>query len=241
MKFELQYRQYNEKSILIEWPSKISEETLKNQLCYKKSIEKYFSKLIVEVILSYNSMLIYYVSTIEDVYSEVLVLKSLYDGSSSLGVSKKRLWKVPVCYSASLAPDLESFAEAKSLNVDQVIQLHTGNVYTVFFLGFLPGFCYLGGLDEKLFLDRKKSPSLTVEKGAVAIGGSQTGIYPQDSPGGWHVIGKSPLNFFDVKKENPVFVRCGDCIQFVSIEENVYNDISAKVEINNFDLNPTFL
>ncbi len=239
MKYELTYKRYSENAILIEWPAKIDENILQDLIFYKEIIEKGSVKEIIEVIFSYNSLLIFYVSTIENVYDEFLLLKSLYSKNFVSKEREIRLWEIPVCYSPTLTPDLESFARAKSLTVDEVISLHTAPIYKVYFLGFLPGFCYLGGLDDKLCLPRKSTPSLDVKKGSVAIGENQTGIYPMDSPGGWHVIGCCPLNLFDPKKEIPCFVLPGDEIQFISITENEYNDIGSLVNSGNYLLNPT--
>ncbi|WP_103071359.1 5-oxoprolinase subunit PxpB [Aquimarina sediminis] len=229
MKYELQYKRYAEKAILVEWPSEIDENILQDLLFYKKSIEIFYDKLIVEVISSYNSLLICYVSTIEDVYDKILELKSMYNKDFQHVGLKNRLWKIPVCYTTTLAKDLEVFAKSKSLTIDEIISLHTASLYKVYFIGFLPGFFYLGGLDERLHLPRKLTPSLSVKKGSVAIGGNQTGVYPMDSPGGWHVIGMCPLDLFDPKSENFCFVRPGDKIQFMSISEKEYNDIGSLV------------
>ncbi|PKV51998.1 inhibitor of KinA [Aquimarina sp. MAR_2010_214] len=229
MKYKLQYKRYSERAILIEWPSEIEENILQNLLSFKKSILSSCNKPIIEVIPAYNSLLIYYVSTIEDFYSEVLMLKSLYSKGFDETRPESRLWKIPVCYTTSLAQDLKTFAESKSLTVEEIIRLHTTPLYTTYFIGFLPGFLYLGGLDDQLHNARKMTPSLHVKKGAVAIGGNQTGIYPMSSPGGWHVIGMCPLDFFNPKIEDCCFISSGDKIQFISVEEKKYNDISASV------------
>ncbi|WP_299222290.1 5-oxoprolinase subunit PxpB [uncultured Aquimarina sp.] len=238
---QFQYKPFNENAILIQGPSIIDEILLESLLFYKKSIEKFYDKLIVEVILSYNSLLIYYESTIEDVYGEILTLKSLFYNDAKVLTRKKRLWKIPVCYSNALAPELPSFAAKKSMNIDEVISLHTIPLYIVYFIGFLPGFLYLGGLDDKLVTPRKSTPSLKLEKGSVAIGGNQTGIYPCDSPGGWHVIGKTPIDFFDLNAEEPCFALSGDKVQFISIKENEYNDISNLLKIGDYILESDIL
>ncbi|WP_299248508.1 5-oxoprolinase subunit PxpB [uncultured Aquimarina sp.] len=227
---KFQYKHFGEDAILIQGPPIIDEILLESLLFYKKSIEKFYDKLIVEVILSYNSLLIYYTSTIENVYDEILTLKSLFFDDFDRQTLKRRLWKIPVCYSESLAPELSSFAINKSMDIDEIVSLHTTPLYTVYFIGFLPGFLYLGGLDNKLVTPRKSTPSLKLEKGSVAIGGNQTGVYPSDSPGGWHVIGKTPIDFFDINLEKPCFASPGDKIQFISIEEYEYNDISELVK-----------
>lgn len=226
---KLQYKRYSEKAILIQWPSEIDEKTLQDLLFYKSSIEIFYGKLIVEVISGYNSLLIYYHITIEDFYSIVLELKSLYLSGFEDLKTKNRLWKIPVCYSPSLASDLESFASQKSLTIDEVITMHTAPFYKVYFIGFLPGFLYLGGLADPLHFARKSTPSLKVKKGSVAIGGKQTGVYPIDSPGGWHVIGMCPLDFFDPKSDPCCFVSPGDSVQFMPIKEKEYNDIRLLV------------
>ncbi len=236
MKYKLQYKRYSERSILIQWPSIIDENILQDLLLYKKTIEKFYGKAIVEVIFAYNSLLILYLSTIDNVYDEFSSLKSLYSIEIPKNDQKNKLWRIPVCYSTALAPDLEMFSQQKSLSKDEVIALHTAPIYQVYFIGFLPGFLYLGGLDERLRLSRKKSPSLNVEKGSVAIGENQTGIYPVNSPGGWHVIGKSPLAFFNSNMNLPCFASSGDKIKFISIEESKYNDISNSVYLNSYEL-----
>ncbi|WP_282080724.1 5-oxoprolinase subunit PxpB [Aquimarina algiphila] len=234
MSYELRYWQYSEKAILIEWPSVIDKNVLHDLLFYKKSIESFYGKLIVEVISGYNSLLIYYVSTIEKFYDTVFELKTLYSSNVLPGQQENRLWKIPVCYSPALAPDLNTFAKNKSLSVDEIIALHTAPRYTIFFIGFLPGFLYLGGLDSKLHLPRKNTPSLEVKKGSVAIGGNQTGIYPVTSPGGWHVIGVCPLDFFNPNAKEFTVFEPGDTIQFMSIKEYEYNDVRSKCEKDNF-------
>ncbi len=235
------YKQYGEHAILIQGPSKIDENLLESLLFYKKSIEKFYDELIIEVILSYNSILVNYASTIENVYREILTLKSLFSKADNNFDLEKRLWEIPVCYTISLAPELRSFAEAKSMNIEEVISLHTAPLYTVYFIGFLPGFLYLGGLDSKLSMPRKSTPSKKLTKGSVAIGGNQTGIYPCVSPGGWHVIGRTPLNFFDVNSSKCCFVSPGDKIRFVSISENEYNDISLLISTSNYVCKSEFL
>ncbi|MHA7059780.1 5-oxoprolinase subunit PxpB [Aquimarina sp. M1] len=227
------YKQYSERAILIQESSKIDEDLLKTLISYKESIEEFYDKVIVEVILSYNSLLIYYTVAIEDIYNEILTLKSLFPDSIENQKQEKRLWKIPVCYDVSFAPELSSFAANKSMDIDKVIALHTTPLYAVYFIGFLPGFLYLGGLDDQLVTPRKATPSQKLEKGSVAIGGHQTGVYPCDSPGGWHVIGKTPVQFFDINASVCCFASPGDKIQFISIEKCKYNDLSTLMNSPN--------
>ncbi|MDB5211229.1 MAG: hypothetical protein JWQ30_2056 [Sediminibacterium sp.] len=135
--------------------------------------------------------------------------------------ARARLIKIPVCYDPSLAPDLVSLAETHQLSVDEVVKLHTARTYRVYMIGFLPGFAYMGSVDEKIITPRKTQPRTMVPAGSVGIAGEQTGIYPFDSPGGWQLIGQTFTQMFDEKKETPCYLQPGDEVQFypVSIAE----------------------
>ena len=132
--------------------------------------------------------------------------------------------------------DLEVISKEKGLTKEQIITLHSASVYTVYFIGFLPGFLYLGGLNEKLHIPRKSTPRLQIKKGSVAIGGNQTGVYPNESPGGWNIIGNTPISFFDVSKDKPCFAKAGDGIVFHSISVKEHADIMTLMHQNTFKL-----
>lgn len=129
----------------------------------------------------------------------------------------EKIWKIPVCYDQELGKDLNALSQSKSISVEEVIRLHTTPTYRIHFFGFLPGFMYLNGLDPALHFPRKSIPDQKVATGSVAIGGTQTGIYPNESPGGWHVIGKTPTILFNRNEDPPVFVKPGEQIKFVAI------------------------
>ncbi|MBV1777056.1 5-oxoprolinase subunit PxpB [Burkholderiaceae bacterium DAT-1] len=126
-----------------------------------------------------------------------------------------RLIDIPVQYGGEFGPDLSEVASLTRLSEADVIRLHGEPIYTVFFLGFMPGFAYLGGMDERISCPRRGTPRLTVPSGAVAIGGSQTGIYPLASPGGWQIIGRTATPLFDPAANPPTLLRPGDCVRFV--------------------------
>lgn len=129
-----------------------------------------------------------------------------------------QVWEIPVCYASEYGHDLGALAVGHRLTVNDLIALHSSVTYRLHFYGFLPGFPYLNGLPEQLHTPRKTVPDRTVEAGSVAIGGRQTGIYPQESPGGWHVIGRSPVRLFDIAKDPPVIASPGDRIKFEPID-----------------------
>lgn len=238
MNYKLQYKRYNENAILIDWPALIDKNILENILNFKLKIENNKGKQIVEVITAYSSLLIIYKLTIDNVNDEFFSLKKLYALKKDNKKTSLNHWRIPVCYDPVFGTDLEAFAKEKKLLISKVIELHTKPVYSIYFLGFLPGFLYLGGLDKHLFLDRKKVPKLDVKKGAVAIGGNQTGIYPKNSPGGWHVIGNSPIELFNPNANIPCELKSGDTLSFYAITKSEYYKIAKAISTSNYQIKP---
>ena len=241
MNYKLKYSQYNERSILVEWPAIIDENILESILNFKNSIKKKYIKERVYINNTYNSILIIYDSTIDKFNDRCLELKSIFETQELKVKCKSSIWEIPICYDREFGIDLDEFSKEKNLTNSEVIKLHTDNIYTVFFIGFLPGFLYLGGLDSRLYLDRKIAPNLNVKKGSIAIGGQQTGIYPKDSPGGWHIIGKTPIELFDSSKKPPCFIKAGDKVRFTPVNKSEYKRIEKCVLENSYQLEPTLL
>ncbi|MFC0472521.1 5-oxoprolinase subunit PxpB [Halalkalibacter kiskunsagensis] len=129
--------------------------------------------------------------------------------------------EIPVCYGGEFGPDLEFVAKHNSLNPDEVIHIHSKGEYLVYMIGFAPGFPYLGGMPEQIAAPRRSEPRMKIAKGSVGIAGKQTGVYSIESPGGWQIIGRSPLEFFRPKENPPSLLQPGDVIRFkpISFEE----------------------
>ncbi len=214
----------------MEWPQRIDTSILNDILAFKSKLENSNLSYTKSVNHAYASLLITYNVSNFDVSSEIDKLKNLYKAPNTLNKQKHRLWKIPVCYDESFGIDLQTLSKEKQITIDDIVQLHSIPIYTIFFIGFLPGFLYLGGLNEQLFTPRKATPRLKIEKGAVAIGGKQTGVYPSESPGGWNIIGNSPIHFFDSLKEEPCFAKAGDRLQFHPITLKTHNDIKTLVD-----------
>lgn len=132
---------------------------------------------------------------------------------------------IPVCYDLLLAPDLVELAALRQLSVEEVIQLHTAQTYRVYMIGFLPGFAYMGSVDARIRTARKANPRTKVPAGSVGIAGEQTGIYPLDSPGGWQLIGQTPLQLFDATRTDPCLLQPGDEVQFCSISLTAFHKL----------------
>jgi inhibitor of KinA len=145
------------------------------------------------------------------------MVRSLIQEKDAVTLPEPRTVDIPVCYEGEMAPDLGDVSAQTGRTVEEVIRLHSGTEYLVYFLGFSPGFPYLGDLPRELASPRLKTPRLRVPAGSVAIGGSQTGIYPVDSPGGWRLIGRTPLPLFSPEKDPPTLLRMGDRVRFVPI------------------------
>ncbi|KTS00214.1 MULTISPECIES: 5-oxoprolinase subunit PxpB [Pantoea] len=140
---------------------------------------------------------------------------------SEVLLAEPRQVEIPVVYGGAGGPDLAEVARAAELTSQQVVELHSSADYVVYFIGFQPGFPYLGGLDERLHTPRRAEPRLVVPGGSVGIGGSQTGIYPLAAPGGWQLIGHTPLSLFDPQQQPPTLLRPGDSVRFVPQREGV--------------------
>ena len=149
---------------------------------------------------------------------------------ASVSVSDGSMLTVPVCYGGDFGPDLSIVSEFTGLSEDEVIAIHSSKVYRVFMLGFLPGFAYLGPLDEQLVVPRRKTPRLRVPAGSVAITGRQTGVYPLQSPGGWQLIGKTPTYFFKPDEPRPFLLSPGDTLRFKAVSSSDFYRLSREVK-----------
>ncbi|MDT3401669.1 5-oxoprolinase subunit PxpB [Mucilaginibacter terrae] len=134
---------------------------------------------------------------------------------------------IPVCYGDDFGPDIADLASQHNLTTQQVINLHTQAIYTVYMIGFVPGFAYMGGLNEQLATPRKATPRQTIPFGSVGIADKQTGIYPLDTPGGWQIIGRTPLKLFDATRSQPSLLKAGNLVNFKSISPQEFDMYSA--------------
>ena len=227
---KIKYKKYGDKGVLVQWPAKVNLEVLDEMQAFIRDVKNTYSDIKV-IYHAYHEVYIEFVNLIHDFTIYKMHLQFIYQSISRQDKEKAVTWIVPVCYDVELVPDLTPYLETKKLELDEFIHQHTDRMYNVYFTGFLPGFLYLGGLAESLAIDRKQVPSKKISKGTVAIGGKQTGIYPQDSPGGWYGVGYTPIPFFDPRNnENPTWAKPGDQLQFKAISsvelEALENDIS---------------
>lgn len=152
------------------------------------------------------------------------VKRILEQAAASVDEPETTVKEIPVCYSGAFAPDLQIISEAKNISPEEIIRRHTSKIYRVYMIGFLPGFAYMGEVDEEIAIERKLSPRHSVPAGAVGIAGKQTGIYPLTSPGGWQIIGRTPVKIFDVENRDSVFFQPGDRVKFYPISEHEFEN-----------------
>ncbi len=195
----------------------ISMEMHREVIRFYRFVQKLSLPEVTEVVMSYASVTLYTdLAYGERSFKEVVLdICARYSASGSEAVrSENKEVQIPVEYRGE---DLEEVSRYCGLSVAEAIQIHSGTDYVVAMMGFRPGFPYLLGLDERLHVPRRATPRLRVPKGAVAIGGQQTGIYPGESPGGWHLIGYTALPLFDVNRQPPNLLEVGDKVRFISL------------------------
>ena len=185
-----------------------------------------FPGLIEDVVPSYHQVTLFFTKPMVSNALRDWVHEEVRGHQHETGlVPKSRIITVPVSYGGTFGPDLEEVARYLQLPAEEVIRLHTNADYTVYMLGFLPGFPYLGGMDPALSTPRKMTPRQHVPAGSVGIAGGQTGVYPSPSPGGWQLIGRTPLCLVDVTHEEPCLFSPGDRIRFEAISEKAFQEL----------------
>ena len=217
-------------ALLIEFGKDINPETNRKITALVQLMREQHIEGIVDVIPAFCSLLINYdprVLSYEELKERMAHLLKM---ETKTEATRKRIFEIPVCYGGEYGPDIENIAEHAGLSVEEVIKIHSSKDYLIYMLGFLPGFTYLGGLDERIHTPRLASPRLKIRAGSVGIGGSQTGIYPLDSPGGWQLMGMTPVRTYDPERQTPILVEAGDYIRFIPIDEEEFLRIQELVE-----------
>ncbi len=188
---------------------------------------------VIEISMIYNKISVLCPTELMDKVQSYL--ESSIEKSSGHKIQSVH-WKIPVFYHSEFAKDYSFLEEKLNLTKAEIIALHKSRTYTIYGIGFLPGFLYIGELDERLKIGRKLNPDLHIESGSVGITGPQTGVYTVNSPGGWHIIGHCPIPFFNPSSQNPAWAKPGDVVSFFEIDRNTYELIKIQVETTVFDI-----
>ncbi|WP_445382087.1 5-oxoprolinase subunit PxpB [Robiginitalea sp. IMCC43444] len=230
-------RAFGAQAVVLEWPREISMEVLQQILGFTTYLKnKRLTSDKWELIPIYQSLTLISKEDKIDLTRFSRTLKSWYRQYPKDYQVDVRHWELPVCYDKDFGPDLEEVAAYLETDVDTFIKRHSSVTYRVYGIGFLPGFLYLGGIPESLRIPRKASPRLDVPKGTVGLADRQTGIYPQQSPGGWNLVGRCPVPMFDSRSDPPCFISLGDTVRFrpVSRAEYDLHKIEGEVGIYNY-------
>ena len=222
------FRLVGDRGVIVEYGDEISPEINIKVRTMAMAIAEEKPVGIVEVIPTYRSLLIVYDPLATDLKSLEDALQFMEGRLDQLEIPRPRTVEIPVSYGGDLGPDIEFVAQAHNLTVEDVIRIHSGAVYQIYMIGFTPGFPFLGGLPPELHTPRLETPRPLVPAGSVGIANNQTGVYPIDSPGGWRLIGRTPVSLFNPSKENPFLYRAGDMIKFVRISEEEYHRILSE-------------
>jgi inhibitor of KinA len=221
----------SESAILLSFGSEINLQLHQQVMHAKNLIESNPFEGLIETVPAYNSLAVYFdpfkiKKTGDEISTAVqqIIKTILESGSETHSMEHTSFITIPVCYDIEFGIDLEQLSNSLHLSIEQIIHLHCIKIYKVYMIGFTPGFPYMGAVDELIITKRKPSPRIKVEPGSVAIAGTQTGIYPLGTPGGWNIIGKTPLNLFDVSKKNPFLIKAGDEVKFERISKQDYEN-----------------
>lgn len=217
-----------DRGLLVEYGDTIDPAVNKKVISMAIGLEHDAPAGVIEIIPSYRSLLIVYdpSATTASVLQDSLI--SLEKRLPEIEIPPPRTVEIPVCYGGEFGPDIQFVADSNNLTADEVIRLHSEPEYQIFMIGFSPGFPYLGGLPEELHTPRLKTPRTHVPAGSVGIANGQTGIYPVTSPGGWQLIGRTPLKLFDPEHSNPFLYQAGDRIRFKPITQEEYHRLAEK-------------
>ena len=183
---------------------------------------------IIELVPTYCALLVEYDAMLYS-YSEIcnIIEPTLEEGMTNTTNELVTVVEVPTVYGGEFGPDLSFVASHNHLSEDEVISIHSGTDYLVYMLGFIPGFTYLGGMDSRIATPRLSSPRTLIPAGSVGIAGEQTGTYPSDSPGGWQIIGRTPVTMYDMSKAQAALLKAGDYVRYVPIDKSEFHRIKA--------------
>lgn len=190
---------------------------------------------LIETMPTFRSLTVFFDPLLTGRAALIDALQPLLDAADQPTPVEGRRWRLPVCYEGEAAPDLAATAAAIGASADEVVALHSGTEFRVYMLGFLPGFPFMGDLPEVLRLPRRPEPRVRVPAGSVAIAGGLSAIYPWESPGGWHLLGRCPAPLFDATREAPSLLAVGDRVRFEPVSMAAYRELAAAVNAGEID------
>jgi inhibitor of KinA len=232
---QVRFLSVGDRAVAVEFGDRIDRALSCQVLCLDRVIRAERPKGVIETVPTFRSLMVHY-DPLETSRADLEnAITGLLDHDERADISA-RLWRVPVCYEGEFAPDLAEVARLTGLAPADIVGLHSGARYHVYMLGFLPGFPYMGDLAEQLALPRRADPRVRVPAGSIAIATSLTAIYPYQSPGGWHLIGATPIRCFDPAGNPPSLLAAGDAVVFEPIDADAFAAIRDVVESGSYEI-----
>ncbi|MBT7051291.1 MAG: 5-oxoprolinase subunit PxpB [Desulfobacula sp.] len=222
------FRIAGDRGLLVEFGEGIDPKVNAKVRAMAKFLEKKTPKGVKEMLPTYRSLLFIYDPGVTNPDILCKRIEKFNNTLEKMEIDPFKVVEIPVCYANKFGPDMENVQKAHGLTTEEVISLHSKPEYLIYMVGFTPGFAFLGGLDEKLHTPRLTTPRMLVPEGSVGIANNQTGMYPIASPGGWQLIGKTPLKLFAPDRANPFLYKAGDKIKFKPISQTEYDLLEQK-------------
>ena len=215
-------------SVCVEFGNEISEPINAQIRAFNIALSNSSIPGIVETVPTYRSLMVHYDPEVIRCAPLMDELKGLLGQLDKIVIPPSEVLEIPVLYGGEMGPDLPFVAEHAGKTEEEVIKIHTSTEYLIYMLGFTPGFTYLGGMSDEIATPRLKTPRVKIPAGAVGIAGSQTGVYPIESPGGWQLIGRTPVRMYDSGRETPILPQAGQYIKFYAIDQAEYDKNAAQ-------------
>ena len=228
------YLTAGDRALVIEFGDKIEEQINSKIRSLTLAMEREDIIGIIETVPTYRSLMVIYEPMIIELNELIDKVKSIEVKMDAIKLPDTRVIEIPTLYGGEYGQDIEFVAQHNKISLSEVIKIHTSMEYLIYMMGFTPGFPYLGGMNHSIATPRLQIPRTKIPVGSVGIAGNQTGIYPIESPGGWQLIGRTPVKLYDPYRKNPVLFNAGDYIKFVQIDEYEYKNIEALERVEKY-------
>jgi KipI family sensor histidine kinase inhibitor len=228
------YLPAGDRALSVEFGNAISRDISSRVRAFYMAIEGQGVPGVLELVPTYRAILVYY-DPLVVAYSDLVDrLESLEAAQAAAPPSAPAIVEIPTVYGGEYGPDLEHVSQHCGLPQDEVVRIHAGTDYLIYMMGFTPGFPYLGGMSERIATPRLQTPRTIIPAGSVGIAEKQTGVYPIESPGGWQLIGRTPVRLFEPGRDPPVMVEAGDYLRFVPVTEDTFKQIERQVRSGSY-------
>ena len=232
---KIEFHPLGDTGIQVLFGSDISEKTNQQIRLFADYLRKHDLEGITEWVPAYTTLSIFYSPdkiVYKDLCKKLEELKEQLQSGEDLANSA--VYEIPVLYGGEVGPDLSEVASYNKLTDEEVIATHSEQAYLIYMMGFVPGFPYLGGMPKKIATPRRENPRAKIEAGSVGIAGEQTGVYPLETPGGWQIIGKTPVKLYDPDREEPVLLSAGAYIRFVPVGQKEFEEIEKAIKLGEY-------